>query len=196
MIKGIVIGFVLAIVILGAGGFAYFSLGMAPTATADPPFPFEEKVAGVALKARIQKADVQPSPVDASEETFVAGAKIYRERCGVCHGFPGYDSDIANGMFPKPSQLFRGTHHYMNPPDSYWRTKNGIRMTGMPSFDKILSDTQIWQVSELLFHRRTISREIRHELLVDLQLPPERKHSSPRGNSASDKEVSQTTAEK
>jgi thiosulfate dehydrogenase len=196
MTKGLVIGFGLAILILAAGGFAYFALGMAPTATADPPFPFEEKVAGMALKARIERADVQPSPVDASEETFVAGAKIYRQRCGSCHGFPGYDSDIANGMYPKPSQLFRGTHHYMNPPDSYWRTKNGIRMTGMPSFDKILNDTQIWQVSELLLHRRTISKEIRHELLVDLQLPLDRKHTAPPGDSASGKEVSQTAAEK
>jgi thiosulfate dehydrogenase len=196
MTKGLVIGFGLAILILAVGGFAYFALGMAPTATADPPFPFEEKVADMALKARIQKADVQPSPIDASQETFVAGAKIYRQHCGSCHGFPGYDSDIANGMFPKPSQLFRGTHHYMNPPDSYWRTKNGIRMTGMPSFDKILNDTQIWQVSELLLHRRTISKEIRHELLADLQLPPEHKLSTAPVNSASAQEASQRASGK
>jgi thiosulfate dehydrogenase len=163
----VLIGFVLAIVILAVGGLAYFALGLAPTATADSPFPFEEKVADMALKARIQKADVEPSPVDPSEQTFMAGAKIYREHCGVCHGFPRRDSDIANGMYPKPSQLFRGIHHYMNPPDSYWRTKNGIRMTGMPSFDKVLTDTQIWQVSVFLFHRRLISREVRNELLAD-----------------------------
>jgi thiosulfate dehydrogenase len=178
MVK-ILIGAGLVIVILAVGGFAFFALGLAPTATADSPFPFEEKVANLALKARIQKADVQPSPVDPSEQTFLAGAKIYREHCGLCHGFPRRDSEMANGMYPKPSQLFRGIHHYMNPPDSYWRTKNGIRMTGMPSFDKILSDTQIWQVSVFLFHRRLISKEVRNELLADEPAAASKPSSAP-----------------
>jgi thiosulfate dehydrogenase len=196
MIKGLLIGIVLTTVILAAGGFAYFALGMAPTASADPPFPFEEKVAGMALKAHIEKADVQPSPVDASEETFMAGAKIYREQCGNCHGFPGRDSDIANGMYPKPSQLFRGIHHYMNPPDSYWRTKNGIRMTGMPSFDKILNETQMWQVSELLFHRRKLSKAVRSELVAGLPAAPEGKHARGAETSAAGQDGEQKSAEK
>lgn len=33
---------------------------------------------------------------------------------------------------------------------SFWKIKNGIRLTGMASFKHILSDTQIWQVALLL----------------------------------------------
>ena len=36
------------------------------------------------------------------------------------------------------------------PGATYWRTANGIRLTGMPAFDKSLTETQIWQVSLLL----------------------------------------------
>jgi thiosulfate dehydrogenase len=33
---------------------------------------------------------------------------------------------------------------------TYWKVDNGIRLTGMPAFAGTLSDTQIWQVSQLL----------------------------------------------
>ncbi len=34
--------------------------------------------------------------------------------------------------------------------ETYWRVSNGIRLTGMPSYRKVLSDTEMWQVSLLL----------------------------------------------
>ena len=33
---------------------------------------------------------------------------------------------------------------------TYWKVANGIRLTGMPAFGKVLSDTEMWQVSMLL----------------------------------------------
>jgi mono/diheme cytochrome c family protein len=36
------------------------------------------------------------------------------------------------------------------PGETYWKVANGIRLTGMPAFDKLLNPTQIWQVSLLL----------------------------------------------
>ena len=55
MIKGLVIGCFLAVVILAGGFFSYFASGMAPVATADPPMPFEKKLANMALDAHIEK---------------------------------------------------------------------------------------------------------------------------------------------
>jgi mono/diheme cytochrome c family protein len=34
--------------------------------------------------------------------------------------------------------------------ETYWRVANGIRLTGMPSYSKVLTDTEMWQVSLLL----------------------------------------------
>ena len=34
--------------------------------------------------------------------------------------------------------------------ETYWKVKNGIRLTGMPSFEKALTEDQMWQVSLLL----------------------------------------------
>jgi mono/diheme cytochrome c family protein len=36
------------------------------------------------------------------------------------------------------------------PGETYWKVANGIRLTGMPSYDKHLSTDQMWQVSLLL----------------------------------------------
>ena len=55
MLKGVVIGFVLAVLILGGGLYYYFAAGMAPVATADPPMPFERKLSHMALNAHIEK---------------------------------------------------------------------------------------------------------------------------------------------
>ena len=51
-------------------------------------------------------------------------------------------------MFPKPPKLMEGTGVTDDPPgETYWKVAGGIRMTGMPGFDKSLSTTQMWQVS-------------------------------------------------
>jgi thiosulfate dehydrogenase len=36
------------------------------------------------------------------------------------------------------------------PGETYWKVANGIRLTGMPSYRSVLTDTQMWQVSLLL----------------------------------------------
>ena len=36
------------------------------------------------------------------------------------------------------------------PGETYWKVANGIRLTGMPAFKNVLTDTQMWQVSLLL----------------------------------------------
>ena len=34
--------------------------------------------------------------------------------------------------------------------ETYWKVANGIRLTGMPAYNHVLTDTQMWQVSLLL----------------------------------------------
>jgi hypothetical protein len=65
MLKGILIGFIVAVAILAGGVFYYFSSGMAPTATADPPMPFEKKLAHLALDAHIEREHISQPAVPA-----------------------------------------------------------------------------------------------------------------------------------
>ena len=146
------IGLILGLIALPAGVYFYFASGRAPVATSAPSMPFESTLARMALHARLDKEMPKSVPIAADETAYVAGAQIYREHCAVCHGLPGQSpTAIAQGMFPKPPKLMEGTGVTDDPPaESYWKVAGGIRMTGMPGFDKTLSTTQMWQVSLLL----------------------------------------------
>ncbi|HEV2350348.1 MAG TPA: c-type cytochrome [Terriglobia bacterium] len=151
--KKFILGLILGLILVPAGAVFYFVSGMAPAATADPPMPFEKLIAGASLHARITKEMPTSSPVQANEATYLAGADVYRMDCAMCHGLPKQPvPDIAKGMFPKPPQLFQPHHDVADDPAgmTFWKVKNGIRLTGMPSFGASLSDQQMWQVSELL----------------------------------------------
>ena len=80
------------------------------------------------------------------------GGGVYVEHCAVCHGVAGKpQTAIASGMFPKPPQLFKDKGVSDDPPaESYWKIANGIRLTGMPAFNKGLSETELWQVTLLV----------------------------------------------
>ena len=123
-----------------------------PVATAGAPLPLERLVAHKALDAQIEKhAPVKPL-IPADEPNLMAGAKLYMEQCAVCHGIVGDEkSAIAKGMFPEPPQLFHFTGVTDDPPgESYWKIENGIRLTGMPAFKNSLTETQMWQIAQLV----------------------------------------------
>jgi mono/diheme cytochrome c family protein len=59
-------------------------------------------------------------------------------------------------MFPRAPQLWakhkNGVVGVSDDPvgETYWKIKNGIRLTGMPAYEKVLTEQQLWQVTLLL----------------------------------------------
>jgi len=47
---------------------------------------------------------------------------------------------------------------------TYWKVRNGIRLTGMPSFKDALTDQQIWQVSALMARADKLPPDVLLEL--------------------------------
>lgn len=152
-----VLGVILGIVLLPLAAFVWFHHGNPPVAVDDPPFPMERQITRIPLHARIDKEMVKTPPIQADETAFVAGAEIYRDQCAACHGYHGKPSSFGGQMFPRAPQLWE-KHRNGNvvgvsddpPGETYWRVVNGIRLTGMPSYKKILTETQMWQVTLLL----------------------------------------------
>jgi mono/diheme cytochrome c family protein len=176
MFKAFVIGIVIGVLLLVAGVWFYFTSGRAPVAAADAPMPFEKRLAHGALHARIDKEPhAEPAPVPVNEATYLAGAEVYKQHCAVCHGLPGEpQSAIAQGMFPKPPELFHGTGVTDDPAwETYWKAKNGIRLTGMPGLKGALNDTQLWQVSVLLANADKISPAVKAVLSAPSGPPPQ-----------------------
>jgi mono/diheme cytochrome c family protein len=150
--KGFVLGVLVTILVGAAVVYVYFAKGYAPVATSAQAMPFEKTLARMALHARVEKEMPRQVAIPTDEPNYVAGAKIYVEHCAMCHGLPGKEqSAIAQGEFPKPPHLFKGKGVTDDEPgETYWKVANGIRMTGMPAFNKHLSQIELWQVSLLL----------------------------------------------
>jgi mono/diheme cytochrome c family protein len=152
-LKTFILGLVIGIIIPPICGYIYFRFGYAPVATSAAPMPFEKKMAKLALSARIKAEAPKSAPIQPDESNLTAGARTYVANCAFCHGLPNQPPTAASkGMFPQPPQLFNTDDMVTDDPvgTTYWKVDNGIRMTGMPAFNKSLSSTQIWQVTLLL----------------------------------------------
>ena len=181
-------GLIAGVVLVPIVGILYLASGFAPTAATEKPLPLETWLAETALRARMQKEaplarDLSAMPAG----DLMAGADIYKKNCAVCHGLPDQPAPaIANAMFPPAPQLlapppmrkpggpppgFGGPKQPGGPgrggprrEGDFWRVKNGIRLTGMPSFENTLSDEQIWQVLAVLEKRRDMPPDLKAEL--------------------------------
>lgn len=161
-----VIGFLIGIIVIPVSIYFYFRFGYAPVATAASPIPFERKLARMGLNARIRTEAPKTPPFQATDADLLDAAHLYREHCAVCHGVPGASKTaVANGMFPKPPQLLTGKGVTDDPAgETYWKTANGIRLTGMPSFKSSLSDRQMWDISEMLAGADKLPADVKNVL--------------------------------
>jgi thiosulfate dehydrogenase len=167
MIKTFGLGVVLGLCLPVLAGYLFLILGGMPVTTTDTPLPFERYVAKKALKVAMRKEIGRGAPISSDETNLLAGAKVYREQCAVCHGLPDQPlGAIAKGMFPPPPALFSPREGVTDDPVGkiYWKVKHGIRLTGMPGFQASLSDTEIWQVSLLLLKAQQLSASVRQAL--------------------------------
>ena len=148
-LTGVLAGVTLTLVCLAG----YFYFGNPPVAVSDKASLWEPLVSRVPLKARA-KADAKPAPFAASEDVFEAAAHTYHVQCAQCHGAPGHESVLGRGMLPRAMQFFsprdRRATAVQAPGELYWKTAFGVRRSGMPAYNRMLSDTQLWQLSLLL----------------------------------------------
>src|SRR5664279_2606064 len=154
--KTFLLGLLLGFLILPIGAFVYFHYGHPPVAVADPPFPMEAAIVHIPMHARIDLEAPKAAPIEPSATNLEAGAHIYRQQCAACHGLYGRPSSFAATMYPHAPQLWKPHGNGVvgvsdDPPgETYWKVANGIRLTGMPSYNKVLNQTEMWQVSLLL----------------------------------------------
>ncbi len=147
-------GFVIGIVVVLAGAYLFLTQGGMPVATRGQPLPLERFLASRALHVAMAKDAGRPSPLPANEANLLAGAKVYRSDCAACHGLGdgAKRPAIAAGMYPHPPLLLQPDQGVTDDPvgETFWKVQNGIRLSGMPSFEGVLSTDEMWQVSMLL----------------------------------------------
>lgn len=169
-----ILGLLIGLLILPVGAWIYLKAGNPPVAVADHAFPFEQQIVHVPLNARIKKEMPASAPIEPSATNLTSGAQIYRAQCADCHGLYGHASDFGGHMYPVAPQLWKphrnGVVGVSDDPvgETYWKVANGIRLTGMPSFDKVLNQTQMWQVSVLL---KDADKPLPPEAMTEISTP-------------------------
>ena len=75
--------------------------------------------------------------------TIVTGTEHFAAHCAICHGAPGVPKgEIAAGLYPQPPNLDHAAKQ-LSPAELFWIVKNGIKMSGMPSWADH-SDDELW----------------------------------------------------
>lgn len=153
----ILVGVLIGVLLLPIAVLCWFCFGSVPVAVADPPIQHERQIAAIPLHARIHREQIKKVPILVDEDNLVAGAHVYREQCATCHGFHGKPAVIGAHIFPAAPPLWEkhGNSDIIGvsddaPGETYWKVLNGIRLTGMPAYKGVLTENQVWQVSQLL----------------------------------------------
>jgi mono/diheme cytochrome c family protein len=108
--------------------------------------------------ARVRAASVERHANDVApamigfRATVRSGAREFAEYgCANCHGAPGENwAKFSEGLRPSPPDL-KEIVNDRTPAQLFWVIKNGINMTGMPSFGIAgASDDDLWEIVAFL----------------------------------------------
>jgi mono/diheme cytochrome c family protein len=86
------------------------------------------------------------APPTVSAAQVREGFCVYEAHCVACHGAASVARQRwADGMEPQPPYILDATEKF-TPTELFWIVRNGIKMTGMPSWRDTLTDAQLWEV--------------------------------------------------
>jgi mono/diheme cytochrome c family protein len=145
----------IVVTLLGIAGAASVvsHFGLYPIGADNPPGAVERALASRAMDVYAEKHKPQGSnPAALTAESLTEGATEYEEHCAFCHGGAKAKSSPMRDRFSPPvPQLVQRIPH---DDDAwlFWVTKHGVRMTGMPAWDGVMSDDEIWKIVAFIKH--------------------------------------------
>lgn len=160
--RSFLFGCLFAIVALCSIGFGVLYFGLYPVNADTTPFWLEKKLAHMAVDAYVDRqTDSLEIPMTATPEVLLEGMKAFKSNCAGCHGSPTHkDTTFAYALYPRAPQIgVKGTHGKVK--ETFWITKHGIRMSGMPAFGSMLSDDQIWKIGHFLDNLEKLPADVK-----------------------------------
>lgn len=140
-------------IIVGVGVAIFFFGGFYSVAgTAEDPAIVRWALIQIRTASINRYAHDQPPATINDPATTQAGAKAFAAHgCANCHGAPGVNwAKYSEGLHPDPPDLKEIVDH-RSPSQLFWVVKNGVNMTGMPSFALAgAKDEEIWSIVAFL----------------------------------------------
>ena len=95
------------------------------------------------------RAAKKQNPVPADPDAIAAGKKIYLGNCLACHGATGKgDGPAAIACNPRPKDLSDPKISSQTDGEIFWKITEGKKP--MPSYEKLLSETDRWKVIDYI----------------------------------------------
>jgi mono/diheme cytochrome c family protein len=135
------------VVVVPLGAFAFIESGLYDVAASRPHTKLTEWMTHETMIHSVRRrAAAIEAPRWITAGQVLAGFCTYETHCVACHGAAGIAREHwVAGIEPQPPYLVDSTEKW-TPSELFWIAKNGIKMTGMPSWRNSLSDAQIWEV--------------------------------------------------
>jgi mono/diheme cytochrome c family protein len=136
-------------IIVGIGAAVFFFGGFYSVAgTAEDPAIVTWALTRVRTASIDRHANDQPPATISEPASVQTGARAFAAHgCANCHGAPGVGwIKFSEGLHPDPPDL-KEVVDQLSPAQLFWVLKNGINMTGMPSFAQAgAKDDEIWSI--------------------------------------------------
>jgi len=110
------------------------------------PGAVERFLAGWLLSGSRGQSVETPNPVPSSPENLTEGHDLYLKQCAFCHGEDGTGGGGSGVQFYPPVPSLLMPQNELTDSQMHYVIEQGVRYTGMPSFDKALNEEQIWKV--------------------------------------------------
>lgn len=141
----------LRLLLLGAMGAGLVcvavALGAVNLSATTRPTKLEKAVAHAALDAAVRARAPRGRTAPSDPATVARGREAYRANCLVCHGVPGgAQSAIAAGLNPPVPDLAEPETQRRSDGELFFLVSGGVRLTGMPGFEKSLSERTRWEL--------------------------------------------------
>ncbi|MGH9359135.1 MAG: c-type cytochrome [Terriglobia bacterium] len=116
------------------------------------PSSLERTLANVAKDVVIPiEAHNLKGPVPAGQKAIQEGQQVYLESCALCHGTDGHGyTNLGRNMYPPAMDLTSPHVQHWTDADLFWIIQNGIRLTGMPSWNSSISASDSWKLAQFI----------------------------------------------
>ncbi|HEY3586279.1 MAG TPA: cytochrome c [Myxococcaceae bacterium] len=127
------------------------TLGAVSLSATTRPSKMEKAVAHAVLDASVRARAPRGKSAPTDPASVARGREAYRANCLVCHGVPGGEqSAIAAGLNPPVPDLGEPETQRRSDGEIYFLVSGGVRLTGMPGFEKSLSEKTRWELVAFL----------------------------------------------